>query len=87
MDKKITEYNGLKIGDTILILDCYEIKETYIKGFSKDFEHDESSHMITWISHEYGEDHFYDVYTDRRSAECGVQQKKNSYDNYVTSRY
>jgi len=87
MEEKIIEYRGLKIGDNILILDCYEIKETYVKGFYKDFEHDESNSMITFVEHEHGSDPFNDVYTDGFYAKCGVQRKKDAYDAYVTSGY
>jgi len=81
---KITEYRNLKIYDEIYILDHYTIKKTYVKGFRKDYESDDSDYMVIYVEHEFGSDHYEDIYENAKSAERGVQNKKDRYDRYVT---
>ncbi len=84
---EIKEYRGIKLYDTIYVLDYYDIKETYIKGFKKDmyYENDEAEPIETmFVLHEYGVDRFYDVFRDISSAEHEIARKKRCYDGYVT---
>jgi len=84
MKDEIKEYRDFKIYDEIYILDYYTIKKTYVKGFYKDYESDNSDYMVMYVEHEFGSDQYDDIYEDERSAERGVQNKKDSYDRYVT---
>jgi len=85
MKDQIKEYRDLKIYDEIYILDYEAIKKTYVKGFYKDYENDNSDNMVMYVEHEFGSDHYNDIYEDERSAEHGMQAKKNAYDRYVTT--
>lgn len=78
------EYNGYKVGDTIFYLEHYTVREATILEIYDDYESNDENYICKWVRHTGGHDHFSDVYHERTFAENRIQEKKDSYDRYVT---
>lgn len=84
------EHNGFKVGQTVYILNYYDIEETVILDIYDDFYDDEEDYKCKWVKTDRGDEHLEDIYETERQAEYGIQNKQNkkdSYDRYVTRGY
>jgi hypothetical protein len=81
------EANGFKIGDIVYRLNHYTVEEAYIQDIFDDYYSDDENYICKWVKTNKGYDHLSDIYTNRVYAERKIQEKKETYDRYVTRGY
>jgi len=92
--KKVNYYgHTYKLYEKVYILDHYDVREHIIIDIFDDYFSDDSDYICkcVYTTSPYGTDkrfnYLKDIYLDEQSAKYGIQNKKDTYDRYVTSRY
>ena len=81
------EHNDFKVGQTVYILNYYDIEETVILDIYDDFYDDEEDYKCKWAKTDRGNERLEKIYETKRQAEYSIQNEKDSYDRYVTRIY
>lgn len=81
------EWNGFKVSQKVYRLNHYDIEEATILEIYDDYYSDEDDFKCKWVKTDKGHDHLEDIYLTEQQAKYGIENKKDAYDRYVTSRY
>jgi hypothetical protein len=85
--KHYKEVDGFKLYDEIYILDHHTIIRTNIIDIFDDYFSDESDYICKFVKTGHGTHRLEEISDSERIAEYRVQNKKDSYDRYVTRGY